>query len=178
VGGVRIDVLPGTAGQSYLEILSSVALLAPDAHVEGVLVTAMAAPGVELLIGGMQDPTFGPVLAFGPGGTLVELLNSTAFRAAPITLLEADELMAARAVSHLLDGYRGGPKVDRSALGAFLVNVSQLLAERSDILELDLNPTIAVGTTITPVDVRVIVNAAPPRPESQDHPGGGPTRSP
>jgi acetyltransferase len=178
VGGVRTDVLPGTAGQSYLEILSSVALLAPDAHVEGVLVTAMAVPGVELLIGGMQDPTFGPVLAFGPGGTLVELLNSTAFRAAPITLLEADELMAARAVSHLLDGYRGGAKVDRSALGAFLVNVSQLLAKRSDILELDLNPTIAVGTAITPVDVRVIVNATQPGPEGEGHREGGPTPSP
>jgi acyl-CoA synthetase (NDP forming) len=158
VGGVRTDVLPETASQRYREILSSVAQHAPSAQIEGVLVTPMAAPGVELLIGGLQDPTFGPILAFGPGGTLVELMTSTAFRAAPITLLEADELMANGPMRRLLDGYRGGPKVDRATLGAFLVNVSQVLAKRTDILELDLNPTLAVGKVISSVDVRVVMD--------------------
>jgi hypothetical protein len=158
VGGVRTDVLPETASQRYREILSSVAQHAPSAQIEGVLVTPMAAPGVELLIGGLQDPTFGPILAFGPGGTLVVLMTSTAFRAAPITLLEADELMANGPMRRLLDGYRGGHKVDRATLGAFLVNVSQVLAKRTDILELDLNPTLAVGKVSSSVDVRVVMD--------------------
>ena len=158
VGGVALDVTPDAAAEAFAGILDAVARHVPGASVDGVLVTPMAPSGVELIIGASRDPVFGPILAFGPGGTLVELLGPPAFRSAPITSLEATELLRQQPISGLLDGHRGVPRVDRTALAACLVAVSNLIAGNSLIAELDLNPVIASSSRIVPVDVRIVVS--------------------
>ncbi|MGH2873408.1 MAG: acetate--CoA ligase family protein [Solirubrobacteraceae bacterium] len=157
VGGVLLDVTPAAAADAFAAIVCTVADNAPEATVDGVLVTPMAPTGVELMIGGSHDPTFGPMIAFGPGGTLVELLGQPAFRRAPITMLEASELATEQPISRLLDGYRGATGVDRPTLAQFLVEVSKLIAGNPEIAELDLNPVIAAGPHLVPVDARIVV---------------------
>lgn len=158
VGGVVLDVTPDAAAKAFEGVLETVARHVPGASVDGVLVTPMAPLGVELIIGASRDPVFGPILAFGPGGTLVELLGPPAFLSAPITPLEASELLQQQPISDLLEGHRGAPPVDRSALAACLVAVSNLIASNPAIAELDLNPVIASSSRIVPVDVRIIVS--------------------
>ena len=158
VGGVVLDVTPDGAAEAFQGILDAVAHHLPGASVDGILATPMAPNGVELIIGGSHDLAFGPIIAFGPGGTLVELLGPPAFRSAPITSLEAAELLQQQPVSHLLDGHRGAPRVDRTALAACLVAVSKLIAGNPSISELDLNPVIASASCITAVDARIIVS--------------------
>ncbi|WP_433194257.1 acetate--CoA ligase family protein [Nocardia sp. CA-107356] len=156
-GGVRLDVVVETAAAQALDITASVRKVVPDAHIDGMIVTPMAPRGVELLIGATRDPIFGPVVAFGSGGVLVEALSDVTFRAAPFTELEAHEMIRETIASRLLDGYRHLPAVDRTALARFLVRIGDLVAAHPEIAELDLNPVVASGTGIVPVDVRIVI---------------------
>ncbi|NUS42940.1 MAG: hypothetical protein HOQ24_04535 [Mycobacteriaceae bacterium] len=155
VGGVRLGVAAADAGQAWESIMASVAAKAAGAEPAGVLVVPMAPTGVELLVGVTMDPIFGPVVAFGCGGVLVEALRDVAFRAAPFTRHEALEMIAETTASRMLDGYRGLPAVDRGTLAEFLVRVSEFAAAAVDLVELDLNPVIAAGDALYPVDVRI-----------------------
>ncbi len=159
VGGVRLNVTVDSAGESFIDLFATARKNQPDATIDGVLVTPMAY-GVELIIGGVRDQTFGPLVAFGAGGTLVELLHGASFRAAPLTTVEAHELLGEEPVARLLDGYRGAPSVDRSALAALLVTISQLMADRPEIVELDINPVLASGDTFVAADARIVVSSA------------------
>ena len=119
----------------------------------------MANAGVELLIGATHDPIFGPIVAFGSGGVAVEVDRDITFRAAPLTLIEAHEMIDETRISAKLGGYRHVPPVDRTLLADMLVQVGQLAATRAAIRELDLNPVIASGSTLVPVDVRVVLSS-------------------
>ncbi|WP_280363709.1 acetate--CoA ligase family protein [Nocardia wallacei] len=156
-GGVRLGVTAENAVAQTLGIMDSVRRAVPDARIDGMIVTPMAPPGVELLVGATRDPIFGPVVAFGSGGVLVEALADVTFRAAPFTELEAREMIRETVASRMLDGYRHLPPVDRDALARFLVGVGDLVAAHPEIAELDLNPVIAAGTGIVPVDVRIVI---------------------
>lgn len=156
-GGVRLDVTAETAARTVEAMTTAVTAAAPGARIDGFVVTPMYPGRLELLVGATNDPTFGPVIAFGSGGTLVEALDDVVFRAAPCTELEAAEMIAETRVNRLLDGYRGRPAVDRGALTALLVRVGALIAAHPEIGELDLNPVLADASGIVPVDIRVIV---------------------
>ena len=91
----------------------------PGATIEGAVVSPMADCGIELLVGVTRNPVFGPIVAFGSGGVLVEVLRDISFRAAPLTRLEAREMIEETAVSRLLDGARGLARVDRDELAEF-----------------------------------------------------------
>lgn len=158
VGGVRLDITPETANAAWEDIIGSVTAAVPGAAITGVVVAPMADRGVELLIGATRDPIFGPIVAFGSGGLLVEALRDITFRAAPFTLTEATEMIEETIASRILDGYRGLPNVDRSELAAFLVRVGDLITTHPRIAELDLNPVIANESSILPVDVRIILS--------------------
>jgi acyl-CoA synthetase (NDP forming) len=125
--------------------------------VRGLLVEPMAAPGLELLLGMRRDPLFGPVVVVGLGGVLTEILDDLSIRLAPVHPAEAgamlDELRGAR----LLDGARGRPAVDRSALVSMLVTLGGLGVERPDLLEIELNPVIASAAGAIAVDALVVV---------------------
>ena len=157
VGGVRLDL--STAAEvrrAFEEIVSALRAAKPEARVDGVLVTPMAPAGVELLVGAVVDPSFGPVLAVGAGGTAVEVWSDTSFRAAPVTRREAEEMLDELAIAPLLAGFRSAPPVDRAALVALLQSVSRLLEAEPGIVELDLNPVIAHPAGLAVVDVRVV----------------------
>jgi acetyltransferase len=158
VGGVALNATAGDAATVWDRITASVRGHVPDAVIDGMVVTPMAGRGTELLVGATRDPIFGPVVAFGSGGLLVEALKDVSFRAAPMTSLEAKELVSETIASRLLDGYRNLPAVDRDTLAELLVGVADLMVTHPEIAELDLNPVIATASSLEPVDVRVVVS--------------------
>ena len=163
-GGVLLDVDGrDQAAAGFARIVDSVTAVEPGASIEGVLVTPMAPRGVELIVGVTTDPTFGPVLAVGAGGTAVEVLRDTAFRAVPVTPAECDEMLAELAIAPMLDGHRGAAPVDREAVRALILGVSRLVEAEPRIAELDLNPVIAHPGGAADVEVRVVVDEAADR---------------
>jgi len=158
VGGVKLNVIGATAAQNTQAIVDSVTEKVPGAGIDGIVVTPMAEKGIELLVGATHDPIFGPVVAFGSGGVMVEALRDVTFRAAPFTEIEAHEMIDETIASRMLDGYRHLPVIDRPALARFLVRVGDIVAAHPEIGELDLNPVIASDTGIVPVDVRIVLS--------------------
>jgi acetyl coenzyme A synthetase (ADP forming)-like protein len=126
------------------------------------LVQQMAPSGVEMLVGVVNDPSFGPVLACGAGGTATELLKDVAVRITPLTVEDARAMPRALATFPLLDGYRGAPKLDVAALEQLLLRVSQLVEGNPEIAEMDLNPVIVHADGVAVVDARVRLQEALP----------------
>jgi acetate---CoA ligase (ADP-forming) len=120
----------------------------------------MISDGAELLAGIVQDPVFGPLVAFGPGGIFAELIGAAAFRIAPLTDVDADELVRHGKAGQLVAGYRGTPAADTAALVDLLHRLSVLAVDLPEVAELDLNPVIALPDRCVAVDARV--RLAPP----------------
>jgi len=124
------------------------------------IVQPMVREGVELLVGAVQDLVFGPLVALGAGGTLAELIGGAVFRLAPLTDVDADELLQGDKVARLLRGFRGAPTSDVSAVRDLLVRIGRLVDDLPDVAELDLNPVLAGPAGCTIVDARVRVAPA------------------
>jgi acyl-CoA synthetase (NDP forming) len=114
---------------------------------------------VEVMVGVTHDPLFGPLVAFGLGGIHLEILGDVCFRVTPLTDADAREMVRTIRGHRLLEGYRGHPPADISALEDVLLRVSQLVEEVSEIQELDLNPVFALppGQGCRVVDARIYV---------------------
>jgi acyl-CoA synthetase (NDP forming) len=119
-----------------------------------VIVQQMVEPGTELLAGIVQDPTFGPLVAFGPGGVLAELIGEAGFRIAPLTDVDAEELLHQEKTGLLVAGYRGAPAADTAALADLIHRLSRLGEDLPEVAELDLNPVIAGPDGCVVVDAR------------------------
>ncbi|MGO1626977.1 MAG: acetate--CoA ligase family protein, partial [Halomonadaceae bacterium] len=160
-GGVVLG-LEGEAAlaDAYAEIMRSAHAYNARARIEGVLVTPMAAKGVEVIVGLMRDPTFGPVLMFGLGGVLVEVLEDVAFRALPLSRQDAAGMLDQLKAGKVLDGVRGAAGVDKPAIIELLLGVSRLMEAYPVISELDLNPVIAYPDGYAVVDARIILERA------------------
>ena len=159
VGGVRLDIGNSTqAGKAYSSIIASVKERVPGAKIEGVSVQKMAEPGVEIIIGMMRDPQFGPVLMFGLGGILVEVLKDVSFRLIPLEQADAAEMIRDIKGYALLQGYRGQPPVNLTALEEIILKVSDFIEKNPDIEELDINPLIATADGVIAVDARLIIS--------------------
>lgn len=160
VGGVRLNLRnTEQVRQAYSEIVSSVRARVPDAEIEGVSVQQMAAPGTEVIIGMSKDPQFGPVMMFGLGGILVELLRDVSFRIVPLTQVDAAEMVREVKGYPLLQGYRGREGVDISFLESLIVKVSTFVDKTPEIKELDLNPVIAYKDGAVVADARLILES-------------------
>jgi acyl-CoA synthetase (NDP forming) len=118
------------------------------------------AEGVELLVGVVQDPSFGPVLACGAGGTSAEVLGDVAVRITPLTDIDAHEMLRSLKTFKLLEGYRGGPACDIGAIEAVLMRVSAMVRAHPEILELDCNPLVARPDGALVLDARIRVAEA------------------
>jgi len=131
----------------------------PEAHILGVLVQEMCGGGKEVILGMKRDPHFGPLMMFGMGGTMVEVLKDVAFYLAPLTAEEAKQMLVKTRTYKMLKGVRGEEGVDIDALAEGLQRLSQLVTEFSQIQELDINPYIVgpEGTTPIAVDARISV---------------------
>jgi acyl-CoA synthetase (NDP forming)/RimJ/RimL family protein N-acetyltransferase len=128
-----------------------------------VLVQPMIADGVEVLIGVVQEPMFGPLVVFGLGGVATDVLGDHAARLTPLTDTDADELIHAVDAAPLLFGHRGAPPANVGALADTLLRVSRLADDLPEVAELDLNPVIARPDGVYAVDVRVRVSSAEPQ---------------
>lgn len=126
-----------------------------------LLVQPFVRGGAELLAGVVQDPVFGPLVAFGPGGVLAELIGEAQFRLAPLTDRDAEELVHAGKAGRLVSGFRGTPPADATALVELLLRLSLLADQRPEVVELDLNPVMALPDGCLAVDARVRVAEHP-----------------
>jgi acyl-CoA synthetase (NDP forming)/RimJ/RimL family protein N-acetyltransferase len=122
-----------------------------------VVIQPMVKGGVEFLAGVVQDPVFGPLVAFGPGGVLAELIGEAGFRLAPLTDVDAEELVRVGKTGQLVRGFRGAPPLDAQALADLLCRLSALGEDLPEVVELDLNPVIALPHGCVAVDARVRV---------------------
>lgn len=157
-GGVKLGLANATQiGKAYSEIMSSIRQAYPKARIEGISVQPMVPPGVEVIIGMSKDPQFGPVIMFGLGGILVEVLKDVSFRIVPVSERDAGEMIRDIKGYPILEGYRGQPPASVPALEKLIVKVSQFVAKNAHIRELDLNPVFAYPDKVVAVDARIIL---------------------
>ena len=157
-GGVKLGLANATqVGKAYSEIISSVKQAYPEAKIQGVSVQPMAPSGVEVIVGMSKDPQFGPVLMFGLGGILVEVLKDVSFRIVPVTERDAREMIKEIKGYPILEGYRGQKPASIPALEKLIVKVSQFVEKNPQIKELDLNPIFAYPDKAVAVDARIIL---------------------
>jgi acyl-CoA synthetase (NDP forming) len=121
----------------------------------------------ELLAGIVQDPVFGPLVAFGPGGVFAELIGQAEFRIAPLTDADAGELVTGGKAGELVRGFRGKPAADENALTDLLHRLSRLGDDLNEVVELDLNPVIASPDGCVAVDARVRVRRVEVTPRTK-----------
>jgi len=157
-GGVKLGLKTANqVGKAYDQILPAIRQKYPQARLHGVAVQKMARPGVEVIIGMSKDAQFGPVLMFGLGGILVEVLKDVSFRIVPLSRRDAAEMLREIKGYPLLEGYRGREAVDISYLEELLLKVSSFVEQTPEIRELDLNPIFAYSDGAIAVDARVIL---------------------
>jgi acyl-CoA synthetase (NDP forming) len=149
-GGVAVDLRDPEAVREAAQRIGAPLLVQP-----------MIRSGVEVLVGAVQDPVFGPLIAVGPGGTLAELIGDASFRLTPLTDYDARDLAHTGKAGLLLCGFRGAAPADSEAVEDLLLRVSQLAEDLPELAELDLNPVIAGPGGCVVVDARVRI-AQPP----------------
>jgi len=158
VGGVMLDLKSATKVKvAYRKILENVRRHKPDAKIVGVIVQEMVTPSTEVIVGSTKDPQFGPALMFGLGGIFVEVLKDVTFRIAPITEVDAREMITEVKGYPILKGYRGQPPADIDAIVKILINTSKLVMDHQEIKELDLNPVMVYEKGAKTVDARIIL---------------------
>ena len=162
-GGVKLGLkTTKQVGKAYDDILQTIRQRHPQAMIQGVSVQKMARPGVEVIIGMSKDAQFGPVLMFGLGGILVEVLKDVSFRIVPLTKRDAGEMIREIKGYPLLEGYRGQEPVDVSNLEELLLKVSDFVEQNPEVKELDLNPVFAYSDGAVAVDARLILDEPSP----------------
>ena len=163
VGGVRVGLTSAEdVEKAYSEIVERARAAVPDAEIEGVQVQQQVEGGLEVIVGGVTDPSFGRLVAFGLGGVLVEVVKDVTFRLAPLADGEAQSMLESIKGSQLLQGFRGSPPADTVALVSTIEAVSRLVTDVPEIDELDLNPVLARPDGAIALDVRITLRAEPP----------------
>ena len=146
------------SGRIALDLSTEDDVRAAAAQMHGpVLVQPHVQGGAELLAGVVQDPVFGPLVAFGPGGVFAELIGEAQFRIAPLTRADAEELVLSGKTGKLVAGFRGRPAADADALIDLLLRLARLADDIPEVAELDLNPVLGLPSGCVAVDARVRV---------------------
>jgi acetyltransferase len=160
VGGVALGLRDARAvREAAAAMLARVAVERPQATIRGLLVEAMAPTGKELLLGGVRDPQWGPVLMVGLGGIYVEVMGDTAVCLAPVSPDEAATLLDELRIAPLLRGIRGERPVDRLALAGIISRFSQLMVDLPELREIEINPLLASPDGAIVVDARASLGA-------------------
>jgi acetate---CoA ligase (ADP-forming) subunit beta len=163
VGGVRLGLeSKEDVEEAFDEIMDAVKAAQPDARIEGVAVQNMAPAGTEVIVGMSKDPQFGPVMMFGLGGILVEVLKDVAFRIVPLEPKDAREMVREIKGFPVLEGVRGQPPADIAALENLILKLSDFIENHAEIEELDLNPVFAYPDGALAVDARIVIGDAQP----------------
>ncbi|HUZ31515.1 MAG TPA: bifunctional acetate--CoA ligase family protein/GNAT family N-acetyltransferase [Xanthobacteraceae bacterium] len=172
VGGVQLNLATERAVREAADdILKKARAAKPNARITGVTMFPMIVrpKARELIVGVADDPTFGPVIVFGQGGTAVEVISDKALALPPLDLDLARGLIARTRVCRILKAYRNVPAADERAIELLLVKLSQLVADFPEIREIDLNPVLADETGVIAVDARMSI--APAAASQRDHRG-------
>lgn len=161
VGGVALNIMNGTnARDAYHDIVQRVGKLLPKARINGVTIQKMARMrrGREIHMGVVTDDPFGPVIVFGAGGTMVELINDRAMELPPLNQFLARRLIERSRVAETLAQWRGAEAVDMAALERVLLRVSEMVCELPQLREMDINPIIVDESGAVAVDARIVVD--------------------
>ncbi len=159
-GGVKLNITDADqARQSFDEIVANGLQFNPEAKIDGVLMQEMAGTGVEVIIGCMRDPKFGPIIMFGLGGTLVEALKDVTFRLAPMSIASAENMIRSIKTFNILQGVRGNPPADLETIRECILRVATLVDHHPEISELDINPLIVYpkGQGAVVADCRIML---------------------
>lgn len=158
-GGVKVNLQNQEEMEAaYDEIMTSAKETFPDADIEGISVQTMAKPGIEVIMGMTRDAKFGPVLMFGLGGVLVEVLKDVSFRIAPLDPSDSTEMVREIKGRKLLEGYRGQDPADIPCLEEMLLKLSNFVDNTPGIQEIDMNPVFAYKDGAAVVDARIIMS--------------------
>jgi acyl-CoA synthetase (NDP forming) len=158
-GAVRVNLRNAEAvGAAYEDFTTRL-----GSEMTAALLQQMVPPGIEMIVGAVQDPVFGPLIACGTGGVLVDLLADTAFRLHPLSHGDAVDLVNELRGARLLRGYRGAPPVDEPALRDVLLRISELVTIAPEIQELDLNPVVVLPSGACVADARVRAEPVTPQ---------------
>jgi len=172
VGGVVLGLTgAGEVAAAYRDILAAVSRHAPSAKVNGVSVEPMAGRegGHELMAGIVRDPIFGPAVTFGAGGVAIEILRDRAVALPPLNASLVEGMIRGTRVARMLGEFRNVPAVNRAALDAVLLRVSEIACELPEVQELDINPLFADEHGAMALDARVVVRAAAPQRKPYGH---------
>jgi acetyltransferase len=160
VGGVKVGLATPSDVRDAFELMNYRAeRYVPGARIWGCQVQQMVRGGREVLVGMSRDPQFGPLVAFGLGGIYVEVLKDVAFRVAPFSRQEAEEMIREIRSFPLLEGVRGEPPADFEAMVDSLLKISRLVTDFPEIVELDINPLMVFdeGSGAMAIDMRLIL---------------------
>jgi acyl-CoA synthetase (NDP forming) len=158
-GGVRLHVdSEESVRRAFREIMHDVKQFDPGADIRGILVAPMAEEGLEVIIGTKTDDQFGPIIMYGLGGIMVEILKDVSFRVLPISPRSAKKMIKETKSYPILAGVRGRPPGDEKALRRLLLTVSDLIEAYPEIKEMDLNPIIIYENGLYVADARIILN--------------------
>jgi acyl-CoA synthetase (NDP forming) len=158
MGGVAVNLANSEQVEAaYLQIIERVMKHSPQAVIEGILVVAQAPAGIEIIVGALDDPTFGPTVMFGLGGIFAEVLRDVSFRVAPLERRDAEEMVQEIKGFLMLSGVRGSAPADIAAITNLLMTVSQMVTDNPDIKELDLNPVRVYEKGLLALDARMLV---------------------
>ncbi|HSB73392.1 MAG TPA: acetate--CoA ligase family protein [Candidatus Methylomirabilis sp.] len=159
VGGVILNLAtPEEAATAFSTVRDRLAARVARLPFHGALIAKMAAPGgLEVILGMIRDPQFGPAVMFGLGGVFVEVYNDVVFRLPPLTEAEARTMLTEVKAARLLTGYRGFPPRDLESLAAGVCALARLAQENPEIQEIDLNPLIAYERGYVIVDAKILV---------------------
>jgi acetyltransferase len=164
VQGVVLDITSGTAARdAYNDMVQRVARLQPQARINGVTVQKMARArrGREVCVGLVTDAPFGPVITFGAGGTMIELINDRSMELPPLNQFLARHLIDRARVAETLGEWRGASPANREALEQLLLRVSEMVCELPQLREMDINPIIVDESGAVAVDARIVIDSAP-----------------
>ncbi|MBN2538259.1 acetate--CoA ligase family protein [candidate division WOR-3 bacterium] len=163
-GGVRVSITDDESLRNdYRQLLETVNQRKPGADIHGVLVQQMAPKGTETIIGMKRDPQFGPLLMFGLGGVLVEVLKDVTFRLAPLNDISAESMVTGIKAVRLLGEFRGQPARDTDSIKECLQRLSQLVIDFEDFSEIDINPLLVYeeGKGALVLDARLLLGPPP-----------------
>ena len=144
--------------EAYGKIISNVQAHNPTATIDGIMVEQQLKKGLEIIIGGRIDPTFGKVITIGMGGTLVELLKDVSIRVLPVTATDIDAMLNELNGYRLIKGFRNKPPLDKKGLVDIIETISQFFMNRPDIIEFDINPVFLYEHGACAVDARFYID--------------------
>lgn len=163
IGGVALDVAPSEAAAEFEKIVTRAKAQAPNARIDGILVSPMVEGGVECILGARNDPVFGPVVMFGLGGVFTEVLKDVSFRRAPIGVTEARTMIEDLKGAVLLKGARGAPPANLDALAEAISLLSRFAAGQAEIIEsVELNPLRALPDRALALDALILKRTGAP----------------